>query len=116
MLKRLISSTSPLEDTDYRALKVQLENRQEQEQASVVDLFPEIRSPNQENELKVNQIERALNQSLDAIEKKIIELKYLSSVETNDLNIYLELGLKKGKYYEKKRAAVYHVATALGII
>ncbi|MEZ2661711.1 ArpU family transcriptional regulator, partial [Aneurinibacillus aneurinilyticus] len=30
--------------------------------------------------------------------------------------IYTELGLKKGKYYEKKRLAIFRIATALGII
>lgn len=101
---------------DYRALKVQIENKKEQEAAGVINLFPSVRQQDRLNELKVKQIERALANSLDFIERRIIEMKYFTSQETKDINIYLELGLKKGKYYEKKRAAIYRLATALGII
>ena len=101
---------------DYRALKVQIENKKEQEAAGIINLFPSVREQDRLNELKVKQIERALENSLDFIERKIIEMKYFTSQETKDINIYLELGLKKGKYYEKKRAAIYRLATALGII
>jgi ArpU family phage transcriptional regulator len=101
---------------EYRALKVQIENKKEQEVAGVINLFPSVRQQDRLNELKVKQIERALENSLDFIERRIIEMKYFTSEETKDINIYLELGLKKGKYYEKKRAAIYRLATALGII
>ncbi|MGC8230988.1 ArpU family phage packaging/lysis transcriptional regulator [Pseudobacillus badius] len=101
---------------DYRALKVQIENKKEQEAAGVINLFPSVRQQDRLNELKVKQIERALENSLDFIERKIIEMKYFTSQETKDINIYLELGLKKGKYYEKKRAAIYRLPTALGVI
>lgn len=102
---------------NYRALKVQIENRIEQKNAGVINLFPSVRKEDQmKNELKVKQIERALEQSLDYTERKIVDMKYLSSHEVNDINIYLELGLKKGKFYEKKRAAILTIATALGII
>lgn len=101
----------------YRALKVQIENRIEQNNAGVINLFPTVRKEDQmKNELKVRQIERALEHSLDYTERKIVDMKYLSSHEVNDINIYLELGLKKGKFYEKKRAAILTIATALGII
>jgi ArpU family phage transcriptional regulator len=100
----------------YRALKVQIENKREREEAGIIDLFPSVRQQDLLNELKVKQIERALENSLDYIERKIIEMKYFTSLDTKDVNIYLELGLKKGKYYEKKRAAIYRLATALGII
>lgn len=100
----------------YRALKVQIENKREQTEAGIVDLFPSVRKQDRLNELKVKQIERALECSLDFIENRIIEMKYFTSHETNDIYIYMELGLKKGKYYEKKRAAIYRLATALGII
>lgn len=100
----------------YTALKVQIENKREQLEAGIVDLFPSLRRRERLNELKVKQIKRALECSLDFIERKIIEMKYLTSQETNDIYIYMELGLKKGKYYEKKRAAIYRLATALGII
>ncbi|WP_203362429.1 ArpU family phage packaging/lysis transcriptional regulator [Bacillus sp. REN10] len=101
---------------NYRALKVQIENKKEQEAAGVIDLFPSVRQQDRLNELKVKQIDRALEHSLDFIERRIIEMKYFTSEETKDINIYLDLGLKKGKYYEKKRAAIYRLATALGVI
>ncbi|UAT31947.1 ArpU family transcriptional regulator [Bacillus badius] len=101
---------------EYRALKVQIENKKEQEAAGIINLFPSVRQQDRLNELKVKQIERALANSLDFIERRIIEMKYVTSQETKDINIYLELGLKKGKYYEKKRAAIYRLATALGVI
>lgn len=101
---------------DYRSLKVQIENKQEQIEAGVIDLFQPIRQPDPKNELKVKQIERALENSLDFFERKIIEMKYLTSQEINDIDIYLELGIKKGKFYIKKRAAIFNLATALGII
>ncbi|MFJ8245193.1 ArpU family phage packaging/lysis transcriptional regulator [Peribacillus asahii] len=101
---------------DYRALKVQIENKQEQIEAGVSNLFQPIRQPDPKNELKVKQIERALENSLDFLERKIIEMKYLTSQEINDIDIYLELGIKKGKFYVKKRAAIFNLATALGMI
>ncbi|WP_046180373.1 ArpU family phage packaging/lysis transcriptional regulator [Domibacillus tundrae] len=105
-----------MELRDYRALKVQIENKKEREAAGIVDLFPSVRQQDQLSELKVKQIDRALDRSLDFIERQIIEKKYFTSEETKDINIYMELGLKKGKYYDKKRSAVYRLATALGII
>lgn len=105
-----------IELKDYRALKVQIENKREQNEAGVINLFPSLRKQDKLNELKVRQIDRALENSLDFIERRIIEMKYFTSQDTKDINIYLELGLKKGKYYEKKRAAIYSLATALGII
>lgn len=100
----------------YVALKVQIENLKEQKEAGTTNLFPEFRRIKINNNLKVKQVDRALNCGLDEEERKIIELKYLSLKHLNDIDIYLELGLKKGKYYEKKRAAIFRLATALGII
>lgn len=101
---------------NYRALKVQMENKREREIAGIVDLFPSLRQADKVNELKVKQISRALESSLDATERTIIEQKYLDSKELTDMHIYTELGLKKGKYYEKKRLAIFRIATALGIV
>jgi len=101
---------------NYRAVKVQLENRKECNAAGVVSLFPSLRKQDTFNELKVKQIERALDQGLDVIEKEIITKKYLEPLLMNDLNIYMELGLKKDVYYMKKRSAILNLATALGII
>lgn len=101
---------------NYRALKVQMENKREREMAGIVDLFPSLRQADKVNELKVKQIDRALESSLDTTERTIIEQKYLDSKELTDMHIYTELGLKKGKYYEKKRLAIFRIATALGIV
>lgn len=101
---------------NYRALKVQLENKKEREEADVVGLFPVLKKKDNLAELKVKQIERALNYAIDFIERNIIELKYLSPYETNDLNIIIELGIQKGRYYEKKKVAILRLAPALGII
>ncbi|ASB88412.1 MULTISPECIES: ArpU family phage packaging/lysis transcriptional regulator [Bacillus] len=100
----------------YKALKVQLENRKEQEAAGMTDLFLRLRDPHSFNELKVAQMDRALKQSLDDDELKIIKVKYLSSKKIKDIEIYMEMGLKKDKYYQIKRQAIYNLATALGII
>ncbi|MCY7855133.1 ArpU family transcriptional regulator [Bacillus sonorensis] len=100
----------------YKALKVQLENWKEREATGMTDLFPRLRDPHSFNELKVSQMDRALKQSLDDDELKIIKAKYLSSKKIKDIEIYMEMGLKKDKYYQIKRQAIYNLATALGII
>jgi len=100
----------------YKALKVQLENRKEREAAGVNKLFPQLRDQHSLNELKVCQMDRALKQSLDDDELKIIKAKYLSPQKIKDIEIYMEMGLKKDKYYQVKRRAIYNLATALGII
>ncbi|MCY8002448.1 ArpU family phage packaging/lysis transcriptional regulator [Bacillus haynesii] len=100
----------------YKALKVQLENRKEREAAGMNNLFPQLRDQHSLNELKVCQMDRALKQSLDDDELKIIKAKYLSPQKIKDIEIYMEMGLKKDKYYQVKRRAIYNLATALGII
>lgn len=101
----------------YKALKVRMQNKKEQSENGIdSDLFPKLLDNELENKLKFNQIERALSNSLDSIERKIIEMKYLSTERQNDLNIYLELGLQKTPYYEKKKTAIFQLATSLGII
>jgi ArpU family phage transcriptional regulator len=100
----------------YRALKVQLENKKECDDSGANNLFPTLRKQDNFNSLRVKQIERALDKGLDAIEKEIIKKKYLELQIMNDLNIYLEIGLKKDMFYIKKRSAILNLATALGII
>lgn len=101
----------------YKALKVQLQNKQERCDKGIEGyLFPKLLENDVENELKVIQIERALKYSLDSIEREIIEMKYLSLERQNDLNIYLDLGLQKKPYYEKKKTAIFMIASSLGII
>lgn len=114
--EKLVRQTVIRELKNYRALKVQLANKKEREEAGVVGLFPVLRKEDNLAELKVKQIERALQHSLDEIEREIIQIKYLESKQTKDINIYMDLGLKKEKYYEKKGAAILNIATSLGII
>lgn len=78
--------------------------------------FPSIRDSFILNELKVKQMERALENSLDDEERMIIEKKYLAASQTKDIHIYMELGMKKDTYYEIKERAILRIATALGII
>jgi ArpU family phage transcriptional regulator len=100
----------------YRSLKVQLENLEERRAAGVVSLYPSVRPVNIDNELKVKQMDRALKGSLNEIERKIIDMKYLSGNYYKDVEIYLELGIKRDRYYEIKKLALGYIATALGII
>ncbi|MFN3092761.1 ArpU family phage packaging/lysis transcriptional regulator [Bacillus pumilus] len=100
----------------YRALKVKEENRKEQEANGAKGLFPSLRNQEVLNELKVRQIERALENSLDEIEQDIIRMKYLTSRVVKDLEVCEELGLKKDRYYKLKKQATFNLSTALGII
>jgi ArpU family phage transcriptional regulator len=100
----------------YKALRVAVQNKQEQAEEGIDQLFPRLQYSETKNELKARQIERALQYSLDETERKIIEEKYLSPVRVNDINVYLDLGLTKDQYYIKKREAIFQIATALRII
>ncbi|MBR0592403.1 ArpU family phage packaging/lysis transcriptional regulator [Bacillus pumilus] len=100
----------------YRALKVKEENRKEQEANGATDLFPSLRNQEVLNELKVRQIERALENSLDEIEQDIMRMKYLTPRVVKDLEVCEELGLKKDRYYKLKKQATFNLSTALGII
>ncbi|WP_419882773.1 ArpU family phage packaging/lysis transcriptional regulator [Peribacillus sp. B-H-3] len=100
----------------YKALKVAMENKVEQEQEGTTILFPALINREKEKNLKVKQIDRALQHALDDVERQIIEQKYLSNNRVKDINIYLDLGLAKDQYYSHKRQAILLIATALGII
>ncbi|MBT2169670.1 MULTISPECIES: ArpU family phage packaging/lysis transcriptional regulator [Bacillus] len=100
----------------YRSLKIQAENRREQKEKGVIGLFPQLRKSTEYNELKVKQMGRALKHCLDQDEYSIIEKKYLSPQKIKDLEIMIELGIKRDKFYQVKRQAIYNIATALGII
>ncbi|KLV25710.1 ArpU family transcriptional regulator [Niallia circulans] len=115
--ERLVRSIVIKELKRYKALKVRLQNKEELEGIGIKeDLFIKVYDNDQINKLKVIQIERALNNSLDFDEKRIIELKYLQPYRENDVSIYMELGLQKNKYYEKKKSAIFQLAYSLGII
>ncbi|GIO08948.1 ArpU family transcriptional regulator [Brevibacillus reuszeri] len=100
----------------YKALCVAAQNRKEQQERGIGQLFPRLQPTETINELKARQIERALQFSLDEIERRIIEEKYLSTSRVKDINVYLDLGLTKDQYYMKKKVAIFQIATALGMI
>ncbi|MCK1972723.1 ArpU family transcriptional regulator [Bacillus safensis] len=100
----------------YKALKVKQENLDEQKANGILPLFPRLKDQNVCSELKVRQIERALEYSLDEIEQDIIRMKYLTSRMVKDLEVCEELGLKKDRYYKLKKQATFKLSTALGII
>lgn len=100
----------------YKALRVAVQNKREQTEKGIDQLFPRLHQSDTKNELKAKQIERALEYSLDEIERRIIEEKYLSPTRVNDINIYLDMGLTKDQYYTKKKEAIFQIATALSII
>ncbi|CAI8877577.1 ArpU family transcriptional regulator [Brevibacillus sp. IT-7CA2] len=100
----------------YKALRVAVQNKKEQEEKGIEQLFPRLQLSETQNELKAKQIERALEYSLDEVERQIIEEKYLSTSRVKDINVYLDLGLTKDQYYTKKKEAILQIATALGMI
>lgn len=100
----------------FPALKVRIENKKEAELAGIKQVFPSFYDSDIKNELKFKQIQSAIDFALDDIEREIIKQKYLTSSNPTDLFIYLELGIKKEQYYEKKKSAIYSMAKALGIV
>ncbi|MBN6186336.1 ArpU family transcriptional regulator [Aneurinibacillus sp. BA2021] len=100
----------------YKALRVAVQNRKEQEEYGVGGLFPTLCESDKQKEMKVRQIERALTYTLDEIERRIIEEKYLGTSRVKDISLYLDMGLTKDQYYAKKKEAISQIATALRII
>ncbi|MES1035173.1 ArpU family phage packaging/lysis transcriptional regulator [Bacillus pumilus] len=100
----------------YKALKVKLENLDEQKANGILTLFPRLKDQHVCSELKVRQIEGALEYSLDEVEQDIIRMKYLTSRMVKDLEVCEELELKKDRYYKLKKQATFKLSTALGII
>ncbi|WP_429845319.1 ArpU family phage packaging/lysis transcriptional regulator [Brevibacillus sp. FIR094] len=101
---------------EYKALRVAVQNKQERQEKGIDQLFPQLQKSESTNELKARQIERALQYSLDEVERQIIEEKYLSTSRVKDINVYLDMGLTKDQYYMKKKDAIRQIATALGMI
>lgn len=114
--ERAVRQAVAKELKNYKALRVAVQNKQEQTENGIDHLFPLLQHSETKNDLKARQIERALQYSLDEIERQIIKEKYLSSTRVNDINVYLDLGLTKDQYYIKKREAIFQLATALRII
>ncbi|MFS0554500.1 ArpU family phage packaging/lysis transcriptional regulator [Brevibacillus sp. 179-C9.3 HS] len=100
----------------FKALRVAVQNKQELEEKGINQLFPRFHHSETMNDLKAKQIGRALEYSLDEVERQIIEEKYLSTSRVKDINVYLDLGLTKDQFYSKKKEAIMQIATALGMI
>lgn len=100
---------------DYRVLKVKFKNIEEQAEFGVALLFPELRRCT-EDEIRYRQMRRAFEEALDEDEQKILEMKYMSGKELNDDYIYTILGIKRGKFYRKRKSGVIKFAKALSMI
>ncbi|PGK43982.1 ArpU family transcriptional regulator [Bacillus anthracis] len=99
----------------YRVLRVRFQNQQERTELGAELLFPELKQVDK-HELKYRQLKRAFEEALDEDEQRIPEMKYMSIKELNDDYIYTVLGMKRGKFYRKRKSGIVNLATALGMI
>ncbi|WIL49923.1 ArpU family phage packaging/lysis transcriptional regulator [Bacillus bombysepticus] len=99
----------------YRVLRIRLQNQQERTEVGAELLFPELKQVDK-HELKYRQLKRAFEEALDEDEQRILEMKYMSIKELNDDYIYTVLGMKRGKFYRKRKSGIINLATALGMI
>lgn len=101
---------------EYKAFKVSVQNKNEQIIEGVQGIFPILNREQNQKAIIVRQIDRALENALDEVEREIITRKYLSNTRVKDTSIYMDMGLTKDQYYVHKREAIRLIATALGII
>ncbi|PRT19788.1 ArpU family phage packaging/lysis transcriptional regulator [Bacillus wiedmannii] len=99
----------------YRVLRIRFQNQQERTELGAELLFPELKQVDK-HELKYRQLKRAFEEALDEDEQRILEMKYMSIKELNDDYIYTVLGMKRGKFYRKRKSGIVNLATALGMI
>ncbi|MFC9416920.1 ArpU family phage packaging/lysis transcriptional regulator [Bacillus mobilis] len=99
---------------DYRVLKVKFQNIQERTEFGAELLFPELRKCT-EDEIRYRQLKRAFEEALDEDEQQILKMKYMNRKELNDEYIYTMLGMKRGKYYRKRKSGVLRFAKALSM-
>ncbi|HFK1548146.1 MULTISPECIES: ArpU family phage packaging/lysis transcriptional regulator [Bacillus] len=99
----------------YRVLRIRFQNQQERTELGAELLFPELKQVDK-HELKYRQLKRAFEEALDEDEQRILEMKYMSIKELNDDYIYTILGMKRGKFYRKRKSGIVNLATALGMI
>lgn len=100
---------------DHRALRVKMKNKAEAKASGYTNLFPPLEE-NEQDDIRYRQIERALNEALDEVQRDIIERKFLSPYKVKDLSLREELGINKDLFYACKKKAIRNVARALGII
>ncbi|MEN0650597.1 ArpU family phage packaging/lysis transcriptional regulator [Caldifermentibacillus hisashii] len=101
---------------EFKALRIAMENKKEIEDEGLEFLFPMLNNNEKEKIIKFKQINRAINEALDEIEREIIEKKYLSATRIKDIELYLDMGITKDQYYMYKKQAIFQIATALRII
>jgi len=99
----------------YRVLRIRFQNQQERTELGTELLFPELKQVDK-HELKYRQLKQAFEEALDEDEQRILEMKYMSIKELNDDYIYTVLGMKRGKFYRKRKSGIVNLATALGMI
>ncbi|MGE8080494.1 ArpU family phage packaging/lysis transcriptional regulator [Peribacillus loiseleuriae] len=100
----------------YKALRVAVQNKSEQIDEGMENIFPILNDEQTDKPIIVRQIDRALENALDEVERDIIQRKYLSKSRMKDITIYMDMGLTKDQYYIHKGEAINLIATALGII
>ena len=93
----------------YKVLRVRFQNQRERMELGADLLFPELRKLNV-HELKYRQLQRAFEHALDQDEQRILEMKYMSATELNDDYIYTVLGMKRGKFYRKRKSGILNFA------
>ncbi|MDK8641319.1 ArpU family transcriptional regulator [Niallia taxi] len=89
----------------YKAYRVAFQNKLEQDAEGIDHLFPMLNDIEKQKFLFVKQIERALDDALNEIEREIIKRKYLGNHRVKDIDVYLDLGLTKDQYYIHKKYA-----------
>ncbi|MCQ6343204.1 ArpU family transcriptional regulator [Bacillus cereus] len=99
----------------YKVLRVRFQNQRERMELGADLLFPELRKLDV-HEIKYSQLQRAFEHALDQDEQRILEMKYMSATELNDDYIYTILGMKRGKFYRKRKSGILNFATALEMI
>ncbi|WP_242481460.1 ArpU family transcriptional regulator, partial [Bacillus cereus] len=99
----------------YKVLRVRFQNHRERMEIGAALLFPEVRKIDI-HELKYRQLHRTFEHALDWDEQRILEMKYMSATELNDDYIYTVLGMKRGKFYRKRKSGILNFATALEMI
>jgi len=66
----------------------------------------------QRMEEQYNQVQHAIAR-LWKVEREIVEMRYMSSNEVYDYNVFSELNMSERKYYRIKSSALYKLAFAL---
>jgi ArpU family phage transcriptional regulator len=100
----------------YKAYRVALANKAEQDTEGLVQLFPSLEDNYSQKYIVVKQIERAIEYALDEREREIIKRKYLDKTRVKDVEVFMGMGISKDQYYNYKKDAINLIANALGII